>query len=54
MRAVLRVPRLCKKYHDKIRVENMEEFGALDEVYQEHYGIKTQEEGAAEIEEATE
>ena len=54
MRAILRVPRLCKKYHDKIRLENMEEFGALDEVYKEHYGIKTEEEEQADASEAVE
>ena len=32
----------------------MEEFGALDEVYKEHYGVKTKEEELAEQEEAAE
>ena len=37
MRAVLRIPRLTKLYHDMIRGEKMQEFASLDMVYERHY-----------------
>ena len=40
MRSVLRIPRLCKQYHDKVREGNMDEFKSLEYVYQRHYGLQ--------------
>jgi len=51
MRAVLRVPRLTKQYHDMVRGEEMAEFACLDEVYERHYGKVAEELGLAEPEE---
>lgn len=39
MRSVLRIPRLCKQFHDKVREGNMDEFKSLDYVYQRHFGL---------------
>jgi len=43
MRAVLRVPRLCKLYHDQVRQDNMEEFDPLDKIYEAHYAVVQKE-----------
>ena len=48
MRAVLRVPRLTKQYHDMVRGEEMAEFACLDEVYERHYGKVAEELGLTE------
>lgn len=37
MKAVLRLPRLCKQYHDLIREEKMPEFESLELVFNRHY-----------------
>jgi hypothetical protein len=37
MRAVLRVPRMSKQFHDMTRIENMPEFECIEEIYNKHY-----------------
>ena len=37
LKAIIRIPMLCKKYHDMIREQNMEEFDSLETIYQEHF-----------------
>lgn len=39
MRAVLRIPRLCKLYHDRVRADKMKEFQILEDIYEEHFKI---------------
>lgn len=39
MRAILRIPRLCKLYHDRVRAEKMKEFQILEDIYEEHFKI---------------
>lgn len=43
MRAVLRVPRLCKMYHDQVRQDQMDEFQCLDKIYEAHYAVVQKE-----------
>ena len=47
MRAVLRVPRLTKLYHDLIRGENMHEFSSLDRIYEGHFNKVAEDLGLA-------
>lgn len=37
MKSVLRIPRLCSKFHEYIRGSGMEEYDALEKVYNSHY-----------------
>jgi hypothetical protein len=37
LRAVLRIPRLTRMYHDLIRVDGKDEFESLDHVYDIHF-----------------
>lgn len=43
MRAVLRIPRLTRMYHEKIKRENMDEFECLDKIYDEHFVKMTED-----------
>ena len=43
MRAILRIPRLCKLYHDRVRSDKMKEFQILDDIYEEHFKIVSNE-----------
>jgi len=37
MRAVLRVPRLAREFHDLMAAGNLSEFDCLTDVYERHY-----------------
>lgn len=39
MRAVLRIPRLCKQYHDMINDGAKDDFECLNEVYDRHFTV---------------
>ena len=43
MRAILRIPRLCKLYHDRVRADKMKEFKILEDIYEEHFKIVSSE-----------
>ena len=43
MRAILRIPRLCKLYHDKVKSDKMQEFQILEDIYEEHFKIYSDE-----------
>lgn len=42
MRAVLRIPRLTKMYHEQVKREKMDEFECLDEIYDNHFLLQTE------------
>jgi len=37
LRAVMRIPRLTRLYHDLIRRDGLDEFASLDQVYDLHF-----------------
>ena len=43
MRAVMRVPRLTKQYHDSIRQDKIPELASLDGVYEKHFQLVADE-----------
>ena len=43
MKACLRIPRLTKQYHDMTRDEKIPEFEAIEEIYEKHFSMTTEE-----------
>lgn len=43
MRAVLRVPRMAKQFHDMTRIENLPEFECIEDIYNKHYELTAEE-----------
>lgn len=42
-RAVLRLPRMSKQFHDKTRIENLPEFDCIEEIYNKHFELSAEE-----------
>ena len=41
IRAVLRIPRLCREFHEMVTKEKMSEFKSLESIYKKHFIEKT-------------